>query len=191
MGFMQKNVNLFLLLVVLLVASALAGTSVYYQKNFDQITDNYDRTAENLSQCTADVQMYLFNLNKTMRSLNTTTQDIRRYDELYTTKDTELKSTQSNLSQTQTNLKQTQISLQEEAALKKKYKNDWQDELSQRKDLQEQNSVLTSQKASLESSIISYRAKIDISEDCIDEFLSDYDAGLTQAMKDDAGDCKP
>ena len=191
MGFMQKNVNLFLLLVVLVVASALAGASVYYQKNFDTLTDQYDSTAENLSLCKADVQRYVFNLNKTMRSLNTTTQDIRRYDDLYSTKDTELKTTQGNLSATQTTLKSTQISLQEETALKVKYKKDWQDELKTRKDAEEKNTILTAQKASLESSIISYRSKIDVSEDCIDDFLADYDAGLTSAMKDDVEDCKP
>jgi peptidoglycan hydrolase CwlO-like protein len=191
MGFMQKRVNAFLLILVLIVAAALAGSSVYFQSTFDKLTNKQDDTAANLSTCKADLDRYKFNLNKTLRSLNTTTQDIRRYDELYTTKDTELKSTQSNLTNTQTTLKQTKISLAEETALKAKYKKDYQDEAELRKSAEEQNTILTAQKAQLESSIINYKQNEDDVENCIIEFLSDYDAGLTQAMKDDVNDCKP
>ncbi|MBU2560959.1 MAG: hypothetical protein KKD17_01585 [Nanoarchaeota archaeon] len=191
MGFMEKNVNIFLLVIVLLVAGSLAGSSVYYQKNFDKLTDRYDDTASNLSLCNADLEGFRFNLNKTLRSLNTTTQDIRRYDELYSTKAEELKTTQTDLEQTQTNLQSTKLTLQEETALKNKYKNDYEDQLEISGDLEEQNAILTSQKAQLEASVISYRNRIDASEMCIDGFLSDYDAGLTSAMKADAADCKP
>ncbi|MBN1544094.1 hypothetical protein JW898_01375 [Candidatus Woesearchaeota archaeon] len=191
MGFMEKNVNIFLLVIVLLVAGALAGSSVYYQKNFDRITDQYDDTASNLSQCNADLESFRFNLNKTMRSLNTTTQDIRRYDELYSTKAEELKTTQEDLEETETTLQKTKLSLQEESALKNKYKNEYEDQLEISRDLEEQNAILSSQKAQLEASVISYRNRIEASEICIDEFLDDYDAGLTSAMKADLPDCKP
>jgi chromosome segregation ATPase len=190
MGFMQKNVNIFLLSLVLLVAGALAGSAVYYQNNFDKLTDRQDTTAANLSECMADLDGYKFNLEKTMRSLNTTSQDIRRYDELYTTKSDELKTTKSDLDKTASDLQSTKVNLQEETALKNKYKKDYQDQLEITRDVEEQNTILTAQKAQLESSVISYRNGLNAMEDCIEEFLVDYDAGLTSAMKDDLDACK-
>ena len=191
MSFMQKNINMFLLGMVLLVALTLAGSAIYYQKTFDSITTSYDQTSENLSSCKADLESYKFNLNKTLRSLNTTAQDIRRYDELYSTKATQLQETSETLNETASELQETKISLQEEAALKNKYKQDYNDQLEISRNLEEQNAILTSQKAQLEASVLSYRNRIDASEMCVDEFLDDYDAGLTSAMKADVAECKP
>jgi chromosome segregation ATPase len=190
MGFMQKNVNIFILVLVLALAGALAASSAYYQTTFDKLTGRYDDTATNLSQCHSDLENYRFNLNKTLSSLNTTAQDIRRYDELYSTKATELQTTQTELNETASTLQGTRIQLQEEAALKEKYKDDYEDQVEISHGLEEQNAILTSQKAQLESSVISYRSKVESANDCIDEFLADYDAGLTQAMKDAAEGCK-
>ncbi|MBW2996728.1 hypothetical protein KY349_00135 [Candidatus Woesearchaeota archaeon] len=191
MTFMQKNVNMFLLVLVLVVAGALAGSSVYYQSSFDKLTSKQDDTSANLSQCTADLDNFKFNLEKTLRTLNTTSQDIRRYDELYATKSEELDVTQSSLEETTGTLKETQLSLEEETALKKKYKEEYEEQLDISQGLEEQNAILTSQKAQLEQEVIGYKQDIDSSEACIDDFLEDYDAGLTSAMKDDVEDCKP
>jgi len=190
MGFMQKNVNVFLLLLVLVVAGSLAGSSVYYQKNLDRLTQKFENVSANLSFCVADRDNYKFNLNKTLSSLSTTTQDIRRYDEIYVSKATELKATAENLSKTASDLDETQKSLVEEAALKRKYQGQYNDQVQISNGLQEQNAILTSQKASLESSLLSYKTRIDNSHNCIDSFLSNYDAGLTAAMKTDAESCK-
>lgn len=191
MGFMQKNVNLFLFLLVLVVAGTLAGSSVYYNENFDRLTGKFDDASANLSQCRADLEQFKFNLNKTMRSLNTTTQDIRRYDELYSNKSDELKSTQSELSTTTTDLKQTKTTLIEETTLKEKYKDQWTDEVQIRKNLEQQNNLLTTQKQSCESSLSTCNNKANDAEDCISDFLSDYDAALTSTMKTELEDCKP
>lgn len=191
MGFMQKNINMFLLGMVLVVALTLACSAIYYQKTFDKMTSNYDATSVNLSSCRSDLDSYKFNLNKTLRSLNTTAQDIRRYDELYSTKATQLQETTQTLNQTSSDLQETKISLLEESALKNKYKQDYDDQLQISNNLEEQNAILTSQKAQLESSVISYRSKIDAADACIGSFLSDYDAILTPTMKTDAAECKP
>lgn len=191
MGFMQKNVNIFLLVLVLIVALSLAGSSVYFQKNFDKLTGKQEDTSANLSECRADLENYKFNLNKTLRSLTTTTQDIRRYDELYVTKSTELESTKGTLEETQSTLQETKLTLQEETALKTKYKRDYEDQLEANRDLEEANAILTSQKAQLESQVISYRQQEGDIENCIADFLSDYDAGLTASMKEDVADCSP
>ncbi len=191
MGFMQKNVNIFLLVLILVVALAMAGSSVYYQKNFDELIDKQEDTSANLSECRADLDSYKFNLNKTLRSLTTTTQDIRRYDELYVNKSSELDTTKSTLEETSTTLQETKLTLQEEVALKTKYKRDYENQLDENRDLEEANSILTSQKAQLEAQVISYRQSEEAAENCIDEFLDDYDAGLTSSMKDDVEQCKP
>ena len=189
MGFMQKNVNVFLLVLVLVVATALAGSSVYYQRSFANITSKHDLTADNLSKCTEDLQQFKFNLEKTMRSLNTTSQDIRRYDELYSTKATELETTQTSLTETSGQLQEAKLSLQEEIALKAKFKGDYEDQLAINNDLEEQNTLLTAQKRQLETSVISYRSQVDTMQSCINSFLSTYDGSLTDPMKSGLDDC--
>ncbi|MBI5881335.1 hypothetical protein HZB90_04350, partial [archaeon] len=101
-----------------------------------------------------------------------------------------LQTTVADLNETTSTLQETRIELQEEAALKNKYKNDYEDQVEISHGLEEQNSILTSQKAQLESTVISYRSRLESADACIDSFLEDYDAGLTQAMKDAADSCK-
>ncbi len=189
MSFMQKNVNLFLFLLVVVVAGTLAGSAVYYNENFDKLTNKFDDASANLSQCTANLEQFKFNLNKTLRSLNSTTQDIKRYDDLYANKSEELKSTKSTLDTAETTLKQTKTTLIEETTLKEKYKKKWTDEVQIRKNVEQQNNLLETQKLQCESSLSSCTSSRNDQQDCIDDFLSDYDAGLTKSMKDDIGDC--
>lgn len=188
---MQKNINIYLLILVLFVAGALAGSAVYYQENFDDLTKLQEETLTNLSQCKSSLVNVEFNLNKTIRSLNTTSQDIRRYDELYTTKDEELKTTAQNLESTETQLQTTKLTLQEETALKNKFKQQYQDEVQVSKGFEEQNAILTSQKAQLEDDVIKYRRRIESSESCIARFVTDYTAVLTEAMKTEVSNCEP
>ena len=187
---MEKNVNVFLLLLVLLVAGALAGSSAYYQNTFKDINNKYDTTAENLSSCQADVQSYKFNLQKTTASLNTTSQDIRRYDELYTAKATELSSTKDVLNETSGQLKSTQVDLAEMSALKAKFKNDYEDQLEVNDDLRESNAVLTAEKAQIQSELINYKARLSSANACIDNFMSEYSGVLTPDMSDDVDSCQ-
>jgi chromosome segregation ATPase len=193
MGFMEKNINIFLLILVLVVAGALAGSSVYYQDSFDKLTGTQENTAEDLSECETDLESYKFNLNKTLRSLNTTSQDIRRYDELYTTKSEELKTTQSELEDTSTTLKETKINLQEETSLKNKYKKDYHDQLDINRGLEEDNTILTAQKRQVETELTSYKSKVSVADNCIEDFLQDYAEGttLTAALREDLDDCRP
>ncbi|MBW2968122.1 hypothetical protein KY362_06570 [Candidatus Woesearchaeota archaeon] len=192
MGFMQKNVNIFLVLLVLLVAGALAGSSVYYQKNFDEINSDRENTKGDLSECRADLENFRFNLNKTMRSLNQTTTDIRRYDELYSNKSSELESTRDSLENTESELQTTKISLQEEAALKQKYRRDYEDQVQITRNLEEQNTILTAQKAEAEQSVITWRSRAETSAECISEFLDDHPEGtsLTASLREDLDDCR-
>ncbi|HII72332.1 TPA: hypothetical protein HA265_06270 [Candidatus Woesearchaeota archaeon] len=191
MTFMEKNVNIFLLVLMLVIAGALAGSAVYYQHSFGELTGQQEDTSTDLAECRTDLESYKFNLNKTLRSLNTTTQDIRRYDELYSTKTEELETTQSTLQSTESTLKATQIDLQEETSLKNKYKKDYEDQLSQNRDLEEQNAILAAQKRQLETENINLKSKIATSEECIIDFIDDYTGTLTQAMVDEVDDCKP
>lgn len=190
MGFMQKNVNVFLLLMVLVVAGALAGSSAYYQNTFKKINSMYDDTSKNLSVCRSEVESYKMNLQKTITSLNTTSQDIRRYDELYTAKATALQDTTKSLNQTSTQLKSTQLDLVEMTALKSKYKNDYDEQLSINDGLREQNAVVSAQKAQCESSLLSYKSKLSSANACINEFISDWTGTLTPAMEDEIDSCK-
>lgn len=193
MGFMEKNVNIFLVLLVLLVAAALAGSSVYYQKNFKTLNTDREDTRGSLSECRADLENFKFNLNKTLRSLNETTQDIRRYDELYVSKAGELEDTQTELEETSSELQNTVVELKEEEALKTKYKRDYEDQVQITRNLEEQNAILTAQKAQAESSVITWRSKAESASTCIDTFLDDNPEGtsLTASLREDLDECRP
>ncbi len=190
MAFLQKNVNVFLMILVLFVAGALAGSSAYYQNTFKKINTKYEDTATNLSTCQADVESYQANLQKTMASLNTTSQDIRKYDELYSAKSTELSTTQTALDDISTQLKTAQIERAEAAALKDKYKRDYETELSTNADLREDNSILTAQKAILQTEANTYSSRLSSSNSCISSLVQDYTGILDPGVIDEIDSCE-
>ncbi len=190
MGFMQKNVNVFLLVLILLVAGALAGSSAYYQDTFKKINGRYNTALQNLSECKAEVSSYKANLQKTIKSLNTTAEDIRRYDELYTAKATALQETTKNLNQTTLQLKSVQLDLAEMTSLKNKFKNDYEEQLSLNDELRQQNSVCAAQKAQCEASLLGCKSKLSSADSCIDSFISSWSGSFVAGMEEDIDSCK-
>jgi len=190
MAFLQKNVNVFLMILVLFVAAALAGSSAYYQDTFKKINTKFESTATNLSTCETDLTSYQSNLQKTIQTLNTTSQDIRKYDELYSAKATELSSTQDVLNDTSAKLKTAQIDLTEAEALKDKYKRDFEKQVTENADLREQNSLLSAQNTQLQSESLSYSSRLSAANNCISTFVQDYTNILDPGVIDDIDSCE-
>lgn len=190
MGFLQKNINLFMMLLVVFVTIALAASSVYYQDTFKELTDTHESSLKSLSMCESKRDSYSNQLNKTLQSLNTTSQDIRKYDELYSTKLTELKSTQSNLSTVESSLSQTKSALLTETQLKDKYKSQYSTTKKESDVCKSNYAVCTAKNKAYESDVKKLKARIETANDCVDDFIGDYAATLTAEMEDDVEDCQ-
>jgi len=84
--FVVKNVNFFLVFMLLLAVGFVLGMSVYYERKFDDQTTDYVTALSRMQQAEKYQSMYL----DAIKSLNTTSQSIQFYDKLYTNKTTEL-----------------------------------------------------------------------------------------------------
>ena len=104
MGFFQKNVNVFLMLVILMSVIAFAAATIFYQTTFQDITSESHNISSSYSQCIAQLDNTNQQLKRTSDILNSTEQDIRKYDELYATKTNELEETQDSLTTTKSDL---------------------------------------------------------------------------------------
>jgi len=97
MGFFQKNVNVFLILLIIISVVGFVGMSVFYQNTFHNVTTSLDASSSDYSICVAKLDNVQNQLAKTVEVLNHTEQDIRKYDTLYANKTSELTSTRSTL----------------------------------------------------------------------------------------------
>ncbi|MBI5398351.1 hypothetical protein HZB03_02705 [Candidatus Woesearchaeota archaeon] len=160
MTFLEKNINLFLLLLVMGIAVVVAGTSMYYQSTFTNVTSRLDITTNTLNTCSADLDNTKFRLNKTLASLNFTVQDIRRYDLLYENKTGQLVLTERNLQETARTLDSTKTKLGETAELYQRYLTKYDEQKAINDDLLQQVSDLESIKSSQAAQIISLNSKV-------------------------------
>ncbi|MBU0461066.1 MAG: hypothetical protein KJ574_00610 [Nanoarchaeota archaeon] len=104
MSFFQKNINLFLMLIIVVSVVAYAGSTIYYQDMFQSITSESSGIKTKYSTCQAELDNTLGQLSRTQEVLNSTESDIAKYDVLYENKSTELATTQTTLTATQTSL---------------------------------------------------------------------------------------
>ena len=97
MGYLGKNINMLLLLMIIGVVVVLVGITLFFQKGLTLKSTAYETTNLNLSQCVNALDTYKQRYQKAEQQINTTAGDIRRYDQLYETRVAELKQTQVNL----------------------------------------------------------------------------------------------
>ncbi|MFQ5474203.1 MAG: hypothetical protein ACE5DM_00030 [Candidatus Nanoarchaeia archaeon] len=106
MGFFNKNINVFLMIIIVVSVAAYAGSTIYYQETFQNITSESRNVKTQYSACQANLDNTMRRLGKTSEILNATESDIRKYDELYAGKSEELSDTQSDLESTKSDLTQ-------------------------------------------------------------------------------------
>lgn len=161
MTYLERNINLFLLLLVIGIAVVVAGTSLYYQETFTNVTTRLDNSTKQLNTCNADLSNTRFRLNRTSASLNFTVQDIRRYDVLYENKTEQLALTTKNLEDTSKTLESTKFKLSETADLYEKYLSKYNEQKNINTDLVQQVSNLEEIKSSQAAEISKLKKKID------------------------------
>ncbi len=106
-GFLGRNINFALFLLVLVVVLIGAGTTVLYYKGLSERTSQYETTSLNLTQCLTSLANYRNVLLTRESELNETSQDIRKYDLLYSQKQSELTDAQKDLDETKRQLTST------------------------------------------------------------------------------------
>lgn len=176
MGFFKKNVNLFLVVILIVSVAALGSASVYYQDVFNNLTTQYSNKSNDLNLCESRLKTQILTLNKTIDSLTTKAADVKKYDELYAEKTEELTSTSEQLSSTSSQLSSTQKQLQD-------YQQKFADEKARRISsenqvnvLQAENTNLAGQVSTLTSQVNVKNSKINALNDDIDDLESDLAA---------------
>ncbi|MBT5022452.1 hypothetical protein HOK51_04945 [Candidatus Woesearchaeota archaeon] len=111
MGFMQKNVNVYLLILFVAILIAVGGITVYYQEKIKEQTTDLKDTGYRLDNCTDILNNKTVTLVKTQAALDLHEQDISKYDTLYEDKATKLSETETDLKDTETTLTSTQTEL--------------------------------------------------------------------------------
>ena len=82
MGFFNKNINVFLMIIIVVSVAAYAGSTVYYQETFQNITSESRSVKTQYSACQANLDNTMRQLGKTSEIRNETESEIRKYDEL-------------------------------------------------------------------------------------------------------------
>lgn len=90
MGYLGKNINLTLLMLVIGVIVLLVGITLFFQFGLQERTQDFELTAENLTFCRESLNNYQNRFSEAQQQINSTSQDIRRYDQLYENKVAEL-----------------------------------------------------------------------------------------------------
>ena len=181
MSFMGKNINLFLLILVIGVVILLAGASLFFQENLKNINKNLKEERSNLNLCKTELISKINALNQTLENLNFTKQDISKYGVLYQNKTVELETTQSELSEKSEQLSSATTQLTstktELADVKAKYTS----ENILRQELELEVGSLSQELKSVTSAKAAADAKIEDLKDDISSLQSQLDACQTPA----------
>jgi chromosome segregation ATPase len=106
-NFMYKRINIFLLVLMCIIVVGLAGSAIYFQQSFKELSTNYQSVQSNFTTCQNVLDDKEQKLASCVEDLNSTAQDIGKYDTLYEQKVQELQSTKNELQRTDKELKET------------------------------------------------------------------------------------
>ncbi len=98
MAFMKKQVNLFLLFIILVGIVLIAGMSVVYQQRLSSLGNQYLDASKSSATCNQTLAGTLASLNQTQTQLQAYQGDVNKTVGLFQQKTNELATTQSNLS---------------------------------------------------------------------------------------------
>jgi chromosome segregation ATPase len=109
--YLGRNINMFLILVIIISISSLVGMSTYYGYRYQKISSSHNDMAKDLQNTTALLDSTLSELNQLKNTLSQTSTDIQKYDELYLSKVSQLEKTQNDLSKMQADLNSKNVEL--------------------------------------------------------------------------------
>ncbi|MFH1072146.1 MAG: hypothetical protein V1743_01830 [Nanoarchaeota archaeon] len=108
---LKRNVNLFLLVLLMIILLLGVGYAVLYQSRLHGITVDIKEASSNLTVCQADLNNTRQNLFSALDRLNSTEKDVKTYDVIYEQKESELEKTQTDLADTKDELGSTKVAL--------------------------------------------------------------------------------
>jgi len=181
MAYMNKNINILLLALIVLIASSLVGATVYYQNNFQGLNDEYDSKLEQLNNVSADLAKQRAELNLTAGKLKLTTS---REEEL-SKKFTNLSSVKDDLAKAKTDLENDNEDLEDRIIRLKK---DIKDVRGTLEIAEDKNEELLKEVDTLKTENEEFEEEIEDLEDDVDDLddLSDCLASTDDAAE---GDC--
>ncbi len=83
MTYMKKNVNMFMILLLVTVLIALVGVTAYFQVVYRDLSVDYEEKVESLNEISAQVTTQASELNRTRTTLRIQEEDTEQYEQLY------------------------------------------------------------------------------------------------------------
>ncbi len=161
MGFITKNANLILLFLIMLSAVSLVGATVFFQSNFEKITNEYNQKVQQLQTVSKDLQAQQALLDKIKQELSVKTEREEQLGEKFT----EVKSTAEQLETQKEQLEKSKDQLESELENTETSLRSTQSELEAKKDI---ITTMTAENDKLES-------QVDVCEDQRDDYKAERD----------------
>jgi len=102
--YLGKNINMFLLIVIIISVGSLVVVSTYYGQRYETISNDYRNIANKLENESQELIAAKNEIVLLKGNLNETKVDKSKYDELYQGKEAELASLSGDLQDTRTEL---------------------------------------------------------------------------------------
>lgn len=102
--YLGRNINMFLVLIIIISVGCLVGMSTYYSFRYQIIGNSHNDLVKDLKNKTTILENTQAELNQLKTTLAQTSTDVQKYDELYSGKVTELSNTQKELTNTKSDL---------------------------------------------------------------------------------------
>lgn len=109
--YLGRNINMFLVLMLIVCISILVGMSTYYSFRYQIIGTSHNEITKELKNTTTNLENAQMELDQLKKSLAETSTDVQKYDELYLGKVSELDETQDELTKTKSELVKTKAEL--------------------------------------------------------------------------------
>lgn len=97
MGYLDKNINMTLIILVVGIVIVMLGVTVFFQIGLESRTTDLDTATGNLSACTTQVANYQDRLEQCNERAESAVADIESYDKIYEQKVAELGETEDEL----------------------------------------------------------------------------------------------
>lgn len=152
--YLGKNINMFLLIIIIISVGSLMGVTSYYNQRYQTIGNEHREQTLIMHNMSTELSITKNELAILQGKFNQTSTDVEKYDELYTEKVQQLQKTSSDLDQTLKDYEKTKADL---VATTNSLK-------------QEQTKTVQ-----LQADVNSYKAKLSKCEDNLETCQSDLD----------------
>jgi chromosome segregation ATPase len=109
--YIGKNINMFLIVIIVISTMSLVAMSTYYNQRYTSISNHNKELADLYNNASRDLNSTLQDLIELQGTFEEKTTDVERYDELYSEKVGELENTQSELTKAKNDYERTRSEL--------------------------------------------------------------------------------